>query len=88
MFDIPKTYKTIIPITDDRGRLLVQGATTIEPEPSSVVLVNGETGMAWQRHFDDGLWHSTRPQDGKPRDWANMLTRRNLVLVYDAEVRS
>lgn len=77
--------KTLIPITDDRARLLVGGAKAIEPEPGSVVLVNGEFGCAWQRQFDDGLWRSVR--GGKPRDWANMLTRRNLVLVYDAEVR-
>ena len=81
MFKIRNT--TITPITDDRGRPLVR--RTEEPEPGSVVLVNGEFGCAWQRQFDDGLWRSVR--GGKPRDWANMLTRRNLVLVYDAEVR-
>ena len=81
MFKIRST--TITPITDDRGRPLVR--RTPEPEPGSVVLVNGEFGCAWQRQFDDGLWRSVR--GGKPRDWANMLTRRNLVLVYDAEIR-
>lgn len=85
MFTRPTKQRHIIPITDDRGRPLIREADSIEPEPGSVVLVNGEFGCAWQRQFDDGLWRSVR--GGRPRDWANMLTRRNLVLVYDAEER-
>lgn len=76
--------RTMIPFTDDRGRSLVS-SNEAEPEPGSVVLVNGEFGCAWQRQFDDGLWRSVR--GGMPRTWAYMLGRRNLVLVYDASVR-
>lgn len=83
MFTIPS--KSILPITDDRGRIVYQ-TNAIEPEPGSVVLINGQFGCAWQRQFDDGQWRSVR--GGKPRDWDWMLTRRNLVLVYDAVDRS
>ena len=74
-----------IPVTDDRGRPLLHSGY-VEPEPGSVVLVNGEFGCAWQRQFDDGSWRSVR--GGRPRAWSWLLTRRNLVLVYDAAVRS
>lgn len=75
----------IIPITDDRGKLLVSAYGLHEPEPGSVMLVNGEFGQAWQRRFDDGLWHSTG--GGKGKTMMEMLTYRNLVLVYDAALR-
>lgn len=78
-----------LPITDDRARLIVTAPvwTELEPEPGSIVLVNGEWGCAWQRQFDDGLWRSCRGRGGRGRDWAYMLARRNLVLIYDAPVR-
>lgn len=30
-----------------------------EPPHSAVILTESFTGTAWQRHFSDGLWHST-----------------------------
>lgn len=89
MFQIPeyKSHSRPVPLTDDRARLLVGGARNIEPEPGSVVIVNGQWGCAWQRQFDDGLWRSCRGRGGRGRDWAYMLTRRNVVLIYDAPVR-
>lgn len=73
----------LIPITDDRGRLLVP---TNQPLPGSVVLTDGEHGTAWQRHFFDGRWHPTR--GGRSLTWAQLILRRNLVLVYDAAPRA
>lgn len=55
-----------------------------EPPCASVVLVGGPTGAAWQRQHSTGKWHST---DGRVRPWRSMLTRRNLVLVYEAPAR-
>lgn len=72
-----------IPITDDRGKMLHH--TVTEPHPGSVVLTDGEWGTAWQRHFADGLWYSTR--GGLGHAWAYMLTRPRLSLVYDADRR-
>lgn len=72
----------LTPITDDRGRMLVR---TPQPLPGSIMLTDGEHGTAWQRHFYDGLWHSTRGGPAQP--WAKMIARRNLVLVYDAPAR-
>ena len=74
-----------IPLTDDRGRFLLPSSESAEPEPGSVVLTEGLHGTGWQRHFNDGLWHSTR--GGRAKTWEQMLTMRNLVLVYDAEER-
>lgn len=56
-----------------------------QPNPGSVVLTEGEHGTAWQRFFSDGRWHPTR--GGGSRTWDQLLTKRNLVLVYDAPVR-
>lgn len=75
----------LVPITDDRGRLLLAGRALPEPMPGSVVLSDGEYGTAWQRYFSDGLWY--RVGGGAPRDWKNLLRKRNLVLIYDAPVR-
>lgn len=75
----------IMQMTDDRGRC-VMSSDEPEPNPGSVVLVNGEFGMAWQRRFDDGLWHPTG-NAGRGREWTWMLTHRNLTLVYDCAAR-
>jgi hypothetical protein len=72
-------------ITDDRGRF-PNHAYDREPLPDSVVLTNGIHGTAWQRHASDGLWHSTL--GGRPKSWESLLRSRNLVLIYDAPVRS
>lgn len=74
----------LIPVTDDRGKVYLSEAR--EPLPDSVVLTNGIHGTAWQRHASDGLWHSTL--GGRPKSWASLLRSRNLVLIYDAPVRS
>lgn len=73
-------------ITDNLGRLVWTAEDQDEPLPGSVVLTGGDWGTAWQRNFDDGLWHSTRRKGG-PKTWAWLLTRRNLRLAYDAERR-
>lgn len=70
-------------ITDERGVLLTRDGT--QPLPGSVVLTEGEHGTAWQLFFSDGLWHSTR--GGRPKTWAEMTQKRNLVLVYEAPPR-
>jgi hypothetical protein len=49
-------------------------------------MTNGLNGTAWQRHFNDGLWHSTR--GGRPLDWSKMLRKRGLVLIFDAPSRT
>lgn len=74
-----------IPLTDSRGALLLAGRAYDEPLPGSVVLSDGEYGTAWQRYFSDDLWH--RVGGGRTKDWAELLTKRNLVLVYDAPER-
>lgn len=76
----------LIPLTDHRGANLLPEDERFEPEPGSLVLVNGNHGTAWQRFFSDELWHSTR--GGRAKTWAELLHYRNLVLVYDAAVRS
>lgn len=76
----------LIQITDTYGRANEDFIGEGEPLPGSVVLDNGEWGTAWQRHFSDGLWHSTRC--GKPKTWEQMLQlKRNMVLAYDADER-
>lgn len=72
----------LTPITDTHGNLLVPST---EPHPGSIVLTDGEWGTAWQRHFADGRWHPTR--GGGSKSWADLLNRRNLVLVYAASPR-
>lgn len=80
------TMSQPIPLTDDRGKLLIgkQRSQSFEPEPGSVVLTEGEHGTAWQRFFSDGKWHSIR---GGSLHWGELLRKRNLVLVYDASER-
>lgn len=78
-------YDRMIPLTDDRGHLLVPSEEAHNPEPGSVVLTNGKYGTAWQRHFADGLWHSTR--GGKAQPWSVMLRKRGLLLAYEAQPR-
>jgi hypothetical protein len=75
---------TLIPITDSIGKPVLHNAE-VEPEPSSVVLTEGEFGTAWQRYFSDGLWH--RVGGKQVRTWEALCKTRNLVLVYEAEVR-
>lgn len=76
--------QTPIPITDDRGKCLIS-VRSVEPNPGSVVLTDGEWGTAWQRFFHDGLWHKVG--GGRAFTWARLLEERNLVLVYDARER-
>lgn len=75
-----------VPLTDDKGMpLLPVDHLLAEPLPSSIALTQGAHGTAWQRYFSDGLWH--RVGGGRARTWAEMLSERNLVLVYDADAR-
>lgn len=72
-----------VALTGPWSNALLPEEDMIEPHPGSVVLTNGEFGTAWQRHGVDGLWHSTR-RTGGPKTWEWLLTKRHLVLVYDA----
>lgn len=80
------TNNRIIPITDHAGTQLLPEDERYEPMPGSIVLTEGLHGTAWQRFFSDGMWHPTR--GGRPRTWDDLLTRNNLVLIYDAEERA
>lgn len=80
------TTHAIIPITDDRGKTLVPWLPEEEPLPGSVVLRQGLHGTAFQKFFSDGLWHPTVGTHALT--WTQLLTERNLVLVYDAEERA
>lgn len=75
----------IIQLTDDHGRVVC--SEIAEPNPGSVVLTSGEFGTAWQRLFSNGRWSSTTPGGALSVTWQDLLTRRNLVLIYDAPVR-
>lgn len=70
-------------MTDTAGRPIVP--LHPEPRPGSIVLVHGEFGTAWQRQFSTGLW--TRAGGGRARDWAWLMTQRNVLLAYAAPVR-
>ena len=73
-----------ITLTDAQGNLIIPADEAYEPEPGSIVLTEGVPGTCWQRYFSDGLWHSTT---GRTKGWADMLTQRNLSILYDAEAR-
>ena len=45
-----------------------------EPRHGSIVLVTSTTGTAAQRHYSDGLWHSTT---GEVTNWRNLFYRRD-----------
>ena len=45
-----------------------------EPRHGSIVLVTSTTGTAAQRHYSDGLWHSTT---GEIVNYANLFLRRD-----------
>lgn len=76
----------MIVLTDRIGRPSQDEDQMFEPEPGSVVLCGGPHGTAWQRYRSDGLWHSTRR--GGAKDWAVISRKRNLVLIYEAEVQA
>lgn len=71
-------------LTDDAGN--GDETLTIQPEPGSIVLTEGDFGTAWQRQFDSGLWK--RIGGGQARDWKWLTTQRRLRLVYDAPPRT
>lgn len=75
----------LIPLTDNRGEPLLPKNLMSEPLPGSVVLTDGAYGTAWQRFFSDGRWHPTR--GGGSKAWEELVQRRNLVLVYEADER-
>lgn len=55
-----------------------------QPEPCSVLMVEGLHGVAWQRHVSDGRWHSST---GATRTFASLMRQRNVVLIYSAPAR-
>ena len=60
-----------------------------EPARGSVVLTDGPTGTAWQRHNSDGLWHSTAPR-AAPKKWVDLVNAwpdREPILLYEAPSR-
>lgn len=73
--------QTPVVLTDTFG-LAVN--TVPEPEPGSLIMVGGMHGVAWQRHFSDGRWHSTTKAT---RTYRSLMRQRNAVLVYSAEPR-
>ncbi len=76
-------------LTDTHGRETDFSIEIGEPNPGSVVLTDGVFGTAWQRHFDDGLWHCSR--GGRARTFDFVMAERNVVLVYlagDREART
>lgn len=78
--------KNLIHITNTEGGFILPEDQRQEPEPGSVVLVAGVYGLAWQLHFTDGMWHSASPSRFR-KTWEELLTERNLVLIYDAAPR-
>ena len=56
-----------------------------EPPHGSVVMTESYTGTAWQRHYSDGLWHSTT---GRVLAWDELGLREGQpkfrVLLYRA----
>lgn len=75
----------LILLTDARGSRMPDIEDTSEPLPGSIIMTEGMHGTAWQRWFTDGLWHRTGSTQKK--DWAYLLAKRNVVLVYDADER-
>lgn len=78
---------TLIQVTDERGNPVLDGDDQHEPLPGSVVLTEGEFGTAWQRYFSDGMWHRVGGGSARGKGWPYFLTKRNVVLVYDAHER-
>lgn len=72
---------TPLELTDTFGIPL---GTVAQPEPGSVLMIDGLHGVAWQRFFSDRKWHSTT---GATRSWSSILRQRNVVLIYAASVR-
>lgn len=79
--------ENLIQVTDDRGTPVLEVDQSFEPLPGSVVLTDGEFGTAWQRYFNDGLWHRVGGGNGHGKPWSFILSKRNVVLVYDAHER-
>lgn len=55
-----------------------------EPTKGSVVVLNGVTGTAYQRHHSDGLWHSTTGQTAAWDDFQEL----DPLVVYAAPERA
>jgi len=54
-----------------------------EPSRGSVVMTDGPTGTAWQRHHKDDGWHSTA---GITQTW-EYVSEREPVLLFEAPTR-
>lgn len=54
-----------------------------EPAHGSVVMTDGPTGTAWQRHHHDGEWHSTA---GITQPW-EYVEKRDPELLFEAPAR-
>lgn len=72
------------------GAAVMADWTYDEPPAGSIISTNGPTGTAWQRHYSDGLWHSTT---GLVLDWAGVVASTygrplNLVIHYQPEERA
>jgi hypothetical protein len=82
---MPTRLTRLIRVTDDQGALVLDEQTSYEPLPGSIIMTEGVHGTAWQRWHCDGLWH--RCGSSQKKDWDYLLTKRNVVLVYDADQR-
>lgn len=51
------------------GTPLAEHWVLIEPPCGSVMITESPSGTAWQRHFADGLWHSTA---GRVLPWTEL----------------
>lgn len=76
----------LITVTDDTGRQVLPADDQYEPNPGSIVLVQGRFGTAWQRMFSDGLWSTVGGRNVKT--WAELCQMRGVIIVYDAEERT
>jgi hypothetical protein len=56
----------------------------LEPTHGSVVLTSGPTGTAWQRHFKDGLWHSTTGHVFNWYDVNQFWSTPDIIVIYNA----
>lgn len=74
----------LIYLTDGKGRSLLPEDDMEQPLPGSILMTNGRWGTAWQRRFSDGRWMSI---SGQTLDWDVLITKTDVVLVYDADER-
>ena len=74
-------------IGDSVGEWLVPEDERVEPNKGSIILTDGKWGTCYQRSFNNGSWY--RLGSEWPVSWQWIIeSKRNVVLVYDAEERA